>query len=69
MRQMVRRRICWPDPDAVCLQGGCTYCNDSRMRSLNAIRAYAEQRDPKLRAAYWDGYDHHFYNAEVEWSE
>jgi hypothetical protein len=38
------------------------------MRSLNTIRDLAE-RDPKLQAAYWDGYDHQFYNAEVEWSE
>jgi hypothetical protein len=68
MKAMVRRRICWPQFDVVCLQGGCSYCNENRMRSLNTIRDLAE-RDPKLQAAYWDGYDHQFYNAEVEWSE
>lgn len=27
-----RRRICWPNPDVVCMQGGCTYCEDSSKR-------------------------------------
>lgn len=23
-----QRMICWPDPDQICLQGGCIYCAD-----------------------------------------
>lgn len=37
------RRICWPDPDATCLEGGCIHCNGHRMRSVNVIRRYAER--------------------------
>lgn len=28
-------RICWPEPDQVCLQGGCIHCQDS----ITVIRA------------------------------
>lgn len=38
----VKRRICWPNPDSVCLQGGCTHCNDKPFRDLEQIRRYAE---------------------------
>lgn len=24
----MRRKICWPDFDYVCLEGGCGYCQD-----------------------------------------
>lgn len=37
-----KRRICWPTPDATCLEGGCTYCDENPFRSLGEIRAYAE---------------------------
>lgn len=37
-----KRRICWPEPDATCLEGGCIYCNDHDFVSLDAIRAYAQ---------------------------
>lgn len=32
-----KRRICWPNPDAVCLQGGCSYCNDEEYQPLYII--------------------------------
>lgn len=39
---MKYRRICWPNPDATCLEGGCSYCNDNIFRSIFIIRKYAE---------------------------
>jgi hypothetical protein len=36
-----KMRICWPDPDATCLQGGCLYCNDARPRSVASVRQWA----------------------------
>jgi hypothetical protein len=37
------RKICWPNPDATCLEGGCGYCMDGVWRSINTIRRYAEE--------------------------
>jgi hypothetical protein len=42
MAAITKRRICWPDPDATCLEGGCTYCDENPFRSLREIRLYAE---------------------------
>lgn len=58
------RRICWPDPDVTCLQGGCGYCNYSKFRSLVTIRKYAENAT-YLMDAYSDGFEHDFFNAET----
>jgi hypothetical protein len=33
----VKRRICWPDPDLTCLQGGCLHCEDHPFRSRRTI--------------------------------
>lgn len=38
--RVVRRCICWPDPDATCLQGGCSYCDAGEFRSITEIREY-----------------------------
>lgn len=35
------RRICWPQPDATCLHGGCSYCNDQPFKSLSLIEKFA----------------------------
>jgi hypothetical protein len=69
------RRICWPNPDATCLEGGCGYCNDNPFRALTIIRAYAESagqvrnrgNDKTQDAvdAYNYGYRHRFFNAET----
>lgn len=32
-----QRRICWPDFDATCLEGGCHYCNGNRFRNVSSI--------------------------------
>lgn len=39
---ITKRRICWPNPDATCLEGGCSYCNDYPYRGTSVIRRYAE---------------------------
>jgi hypothetical protein len=34
----MKRRICWPTLDAVCLEGGCVWCNDNPFfRSVSDI--------------------------------
>lgn len=40
---MTERRICWPNPDAVCLQGGCGYCNEKPFQPLDKILRYAQR--------------------------
>jgi hypothetical protein len=37
---MKQRRICWPNPDATCLEGGCLYCNDYPFRNRSEIEKY-----------------------------
>lgn len=73
---MHRRRICWPNPDATCLHGGCGYCNDNRLRLLDSIEKYAKKARPVYHRggqvvdayqAYKEGLRAHFYNAEVEY--
>jgi hypothetical protein len=39
-----KRRICWPNPDQVCLQGGCVLCQDEVLVSLDNIRVYAVRK-------------------------
>lgn len=37
-------RLCWPNPDAICLEGGCIHCAegpDSRWVPLDDVHAYA----------------------------
>lgn len=38
-----RRRICWPDPDATCLEGGCVHCAVHRPRSMLVIERWARK--------------------------
>ena len=38
-----QRRICWPNPDATCLEGGCGYCNDYPFRNVSTIENYAKK--------------------------
>lgn len=40
-----RIRICWPDPDKVCLQSGCGHCADSMtVLRVTSVAEYAAQR-------------------------
>lgn len=38
-----QRRICWPNPDATCLEGGCGYCNGYPWRNVSSIWRYAQR--------------------------
>lgn len=60
---ITERRICWPYPDKVCLEGGCGYCNDNNFLPLDQIQEYAEQEN--MLTAYWWGLERHFNNAET----
>jgi hypothetical protein len=37
------RSICWPNPDATCLEGGCSWCQDYPVRTWGSIAAYARR--------------------------
>lgn len=40
-----RIRICWPDPDQVCLQSGCIHCQDSlTVIRVMVVGEYAAER-------------------------
>lgn len=66
----MRRRICWPDPDAVCLEGGCGYCRDADFHTYAEIRHWLRGLDdagvtPERNVALWTawrrGLDEDFY--------
>jgi len=72
---ITKRRICWPDPDATCLQGGCGYCNLSPYRSLTTIRAYARtagvlrhrgRGQEDALSAFNYGLQHDFFNVDAK---
>lgn len=77
--RIISRRICWPNPDATCLEGGCGYCNFEDFKKLSVIEAYARSAEPvpnryggetqKAWDAYMWGLERQFCNAEVRWSE
>lgn len=43
---ITHRRICWPDPDATCLEGGCIHCNDYPYRKVTEISRWAVLSGP-----------------------
>lgn len=59
MNRSDSRRICWPNPDSVCLQGGCGYCNDGDFQTLETIYGYA--RTNELLRDYRIGWDNAWY--------
>lgn len=71
----MRRRICWPNPDATCLEGGCLYCNDYPYRDIEDIRAWAQHAGTvrhrgsflpvDARVIFLAGLDNDFYNTEL----
>lgn len=36
------RRICWPNPDATCMEGGCIHCEDQPFVSGAKIAVYVD---------------------------
>lgn len=72
--EIVSRRICWPNPDATCLAGGCIYCNDYPFKSLRIIGGYAKgagvlshraHGEQDAMQAFQHGQRHEFFNAET----
>jgi hypothetical protein len=71
------RRICWPDPDATCLNGGCGWCNTEPFRKLTTIERWASKAgtiphrgvgaDDALHAFQY-GLDRQFFNVETRTS-
>lgn len=64
------RRICWPKPDATCLEGGCIHCDGHPMRAIALIRSYAQHAgkvpnrahgEQDAMAAFTYGEDHGFH--------
>lgn len=37
-----KRLICWPDPDKVCLEGGCVHCNIGEIKTLVECIEYSK---------------------------
>jgi hypothetical protein len=68
MKVITERKICWPEFDAVCLEGGCGYCNDGDFHSLVEIEKKVEGSD-HLGKAYWWGYARQFCNADLKFEE
>lgn len=38
----MKRKICWPNPDATCLEGGCVHCDSGQTKTLEQVRRYVE---------------------------
>lgn len=69
------RRICWPNPDATCLHGGCIYCNHYPYRKISTIRRWVEtagilphrgQGTEDALAAFMVGLKNDFFNADTK---
>lgn len=73
---IVARKICWPNPDATCLEGGCGYCNNYQFRKIEEIKEYAKNAgnvnnrgigNQDAWKAFRTGFENDFYNATVKW--
>lgn len=71
---ITHRRICWPTPDATCIEGGCGYCNMEKFRAMSTIFRYAKTAgvlpnrglgEKEAMTAFNYGLEHDFFNAEV----
>lgn len=54
-------RMCWPDPDDVCLAGGCIHCPDATWVPLEEVHAYADRHRVATQGRHvvgsrWDGF-------------
>ena len=46
MQEFDQVMMCYPNPDVVCLEGGCIHCEDSHTWwTLDALRKYADDND------------------------
>lgn len=60
----MRRKICWPNPDSVCLEGGCSYCNGGEWKTHTEILSYINslENSHEMWAKYFSGRENRFYN-------
>jgi len=65
------RKICWPTPDATCLEGGCGWCEFGVWKTLDQVEAYASKAgvlknrgigEKPAMQAYRYGLDRDFHN-------
>ena len=61
----MKRRIWRPTFDAVCLGGGCVWCNDNPFRSVSDIRAAIPDDDTNRIKAFEFGKRNDWHNAET----
>lgn len=55
--------ICHPNPDVVCLEGGCIHCVDSdTWWTVDALRVYAHKKSQHHRTSFIFGRDHYWWN-------
>lgn len=64
-----QRRICWPDFDRTCLEGGCGYCNKNPFRNVTSIERAVKRGKglgaiADLQRAFDYGLKHNWHNAE-----
>lgn len=42
-------RICWPNPDSVCIQGGCLWCQDAKVKTeVKRVELYVDRKGWEL---------------------
>lgn len=54
-KDILKIKMCSPDRDAVCLQGGCVYCDNGKFIGVASLEAYAKKH--KLLDAFKYGYN------------
>lgn len=69
MTKAIARKICGPTYDAVCLQGGCGYCNSGRWRKIDILEKEVKTKYPHLWNDFVWGKRHNFANADVKYSD
>lgn len=69
--QVQQRKICWPDPDATCLEGGCIHCDTGPWKNYGTIANYARRAgvvpnrgfgEQDAWAAWQYGLEHEFFH-------
>jgi hypothetical protein len=66
----IKRKICWPNPDATCLEGGCGYCNYNPYRAISTIERYARNAGvvPNRGIGEKDAWKAFSYGKQANWN-
>lgn len=73
MTAFFARRICWPEPDATCLEGGCGWCHDKPFVAGKKIQEYVEStpqvcsRYGRVSKSSLEAYEYGLTNPNVKW--